>query len=97
MKRTNIYLDEAELEALRHLGQRQGRAVAEIVREAVDAYLAEHGVRRISEDEWAARLGTLLARRRKVAADGHWAPAAVEEDVARAVADVRRTRAARRR
>jgi predicted DNA-binding protein len=97
MKRTNIYLDEGELEALRLLGRRQGRAVAELVREAVDAYLEEHGVRRLGEDEWAARLGALLGRRRKLAAESGWQAAGLDRDVAQAVADVRRGRAARRR
>ena len=37
--RTNIYLDEAQLDALRQRGLARRRSVADQVREAVDAYL----------------------------------------------------------
>jgi hypothetical protein len=51
----------------------------------------------VGEDEWAARFGALLDRRRKLAAESGWAAATVEDDVAREVASLRRSRAARRR
>lgn len=92
MRRTNIYLADDQLAALRNLGGRRGVSVAELVREAVDAWLASQGVRTLTEDEWERRFGALLARRRK-AATGTSAEA-VERDVIRAVAEVRRARAA---
>ena len=96
MKRTNIYLDDDDLAALQMVGRRQGRPVAELVREAVDAWLEGQGVRRVSEDDWAARFGQLMGRRRRLAADGGWTAENVEHDVERAIAEVRRNRAARR-
>ncbi len=40
MRRTSLYLTEKQLERLQHRSQQEGLAVAEIVRRAVDAYLA---------------------------------------------------------
>ena len=69
--------------------------MAELVREAVDAWLASQGVRNLTEDGWERRFGSLLARRREAATT---TPAeVVERHVARAVSEVRRARAARGR
>ena len=38
MKKTSIYLDDADLERLRRLALREGRSQADIVREALAAY-----------------------------------------------------------
>ena len=92
MRRTNIYLDERELTALRQLGTRRGQPVAALVRQAIDAWLADQGVRVLSEDEWAARFGELLARRRPIATARGFGVAAVTADVDRAVAEVRAAR-----
>ena len=40
LTRTNIYLDEKQLERLRAKGERDHLPVSEIVRRAIDAYLA---------------------------------------------------------
>ncbi len=40
LTRTNIYLDEKQLERLRAKGERDKLPVSEIVRRAIDAYLA---------------------------------------------------------
>ena len=40
LTRTNIYLDEKQLERLRAKGERDNLPVSEIVRRAIDAYLA---------------------------------------------------------
>ena len=97
MERTNIYLDERELSGLRAVSRSTGRPVAALVREAVDAWLEAHGVTEIPEDEWSRRFGELLDRRGRLAAAERWDEEAVDADVARAVADVRSSRAARRR
>ncbi|TME03101.1 MAG: ribbon-helix-helix protein, CopG family [Chloroflexi bacterium] len=40
MKRTNVYLSEKQLERLRGRAEREGVAIAELVRRAIDAFLA---------------------------------------------------------
>jgi hypothetical protein len=40
MKRTNVYLSEKQLERLRIRAEREGVAIAELVRRAIDAFLA---------------------------------------------------------
>lgn len=94
MRRTNIYLADDQLAALRSLRERRGASVAELVREAVDTWLASQGVRTLTEDEWERRLGALLARRRGAKPAASTSVEAVERNVARAVAEVRRARAA---
>ena len=93
----NIYLADEQADALRRVGERRGRPVAELVREAVDAWLEANGVRAVDEDEWDRRFDALLARRRRIAEEGRFDPAEVERDVAEAVQAVRKARAARRR
>jgi hypothetical protein len=97
MERTNIYLDEREVAALRMLSRRTGRPVAALVREAVDAWLDARGVRVVAEDEWTRRFAELLGRRGRLAAAEGWSDEQVAPDIARAVAEVRRSRAAGRR
>ena len=97
MERTNIYLSERELASLRAVSRSTGRPVAALVREAVDAWLEQHGVSEVPEDEWSRRFGELMGRRGRLAAAERWDPDAVDADVLRAVAEVRSSRAARRR
>lgn len=97
MERTNIYLDERELAALRAVSRSTGRPVAALVREAVDAWLEQHGVTPVADDEWDRRFAALLGRRGRLAAAEGWDAEAVDADVRRAVAEVTSTRAARRR
>jgi hypothetical protein len=97
MKRTNIYLDERQLELLRVVGERRGEPVAALVREAIDLWLDEHGVRRVDDDEWGRRFDALLERRRKIAAGRSFSEEEVERDVMAAVREVRKARPARRR
>ena len=40
MKRTNVYLSDKQLERLRTRAKQEGVAIAELVRRAVDAFLA---------------------------------------------------------
>ncbi len=97
MQRTNIYLSEEQLDALRRLAERRGEPVAQLVREALDEWLASQNVRPIREDEWSRRFGDVLARRKKLANERGWTEEEVERDVTAAVREVRKARAARRR
>lgn len=97
MQRTNIYLDERQLAGLRGVAQRRGRPVAELVRDAVDAWLEAQGVAVVPEDEWQRRFDELLTRRRERDRTSRPKPEAVDRDVQAAVREVRRARAARRR
>lgn len=38
MKKTSVYLDEADIGKLRRLAEREGRSQAEIIREAIGVY-----------------------------------------------------------
>ena len=97
MRRTNIYLDDEQLASLRGLSERRGEPVATLVREAIDAWLAAQGVRRIPDDEWQRRFSELLQRRARIADEQGFSQEEVERDVMEAVREVRRARAARRR
>lgn len=96
MKRTNIYLSEEQLTTLQALGDQRGVPMSELVRQAIDEWLRSQGVRVLGDDEWARRFDALMARR-KVARSRSPSPATVDREVAAAVREVRRARAARRR
>jgi len=97
MERVNIYLDERQLSALRGLGERQGKPVAELVREAIDRWLEDQGVRTIAPNEWEQRFDALLEQRRTIAKEHDFPTDEVDRDVIAAVREVRKARAARRR
>jgi Arc/MetJ-type ribon-helix-helix transcriptional regulator len=42
MRRTQIYLSEAERQGLQALGQRSGRSQSDLIREAIDSFLERH-------------------------------------------------------
>lgn len=69
MQRTNIYLEDEQLRALKHLAAEERQSVADLVREAVDDYLS----RRMADDAlWRERLDALLTRvRQQIPADVH--------------------------
>jgi predicted DNA-binding protein len=96
MRRTNIYLDDEQLASLRGLSERRGEPVATLVREAIDAWLAAQGVRRIPDDEWQRRVSALLERRARVADERGFSQDEVERDAIEAVREVRKARTARR-
>ena len=96
MQRTNIYLEERQLASLRALAERRGESVAALVRDALDQWLAQQGVRTIDEREWERRFDSLLARRRKGAAELGLDEETVEREVMAAVREVRGARAAGR-
>ena len=48
MKRTTIFADEAMLSSLRQIAQREGLSIAEVIRQALDRFIAERqGERRL--------------------------------------------------
>jgi hypothetical protein len=96
MERTNIYLSRDQLASLRGMADSRGATVAALVREAVDEWLARNGVRAVDPDEWSRRFDALLTRRERAAESEGWAQEDVDRDVAQAVAEVRRARAASR-
>lgn len=105
MKRTNIYLDEEQARLLRHLAVEEGRSFTDLVREAVNAYLAQRrlastsrviGPRRsIPPDEWQARF-TAALRQIRAGAPADLDPDEIESEITVAREEVRRERAARR-
>ena len=97
MRRTNVYLDDRQLNLLRLLGETRDVPVAALIREAIDAWLASQGVREISEDEWERRFDALMERRAKIAEELELTEEQVERDVFEAIREVREARAARRR
>jgi Ribbon-helix-helix domain len=97
MRRTNIYLSDEQLAALRAVASERDVPIAALVRQAVDAWLESEGVRVLPEDEWQRRFDALLRRRDEVAAGLEVSEEDVEGDVMEAVREVRRARAARRR
>lgn len=96
MRRTNVYLDDRQLDLLRLLGERRGLPVAALVREAIDGYLESQGVRRLEDDEWKRRFDALVGERRRTAESLGLTEDQVEREVFEAIREVREARAARR-
>jgi predicted nucleotidyltransferase len=86
VQRTNIYLEEEQLRALKHLAAEERQSVADLVREAVDDYLAKHMA---DETLWQERFETLIERvRSRVPAK--IPPAEIGADISAARDGVRR-------
>lgn len=96
MKRTNIYLDQRQLDLLGRVAGEQGTSVAALVRAAVDAWLAARGVKAVPEGDWERRFRVLMGRRRAIARQRGFRQEDVDRDVMAAVREVRRARRARR-
>jgi hypothetical protein len=104
VKRTNIYLDEEQARLLRHLAVEEGRSFTDLVREALNAYLAQRGLestspvvgprRSIPVDEWRSRFAEALCRIRAHAPADLDADA-IESEITAARDEVRRERAGR--
>lgn len=92
MQRTNIYLDEDQLHALRLLAAEDRESVADLVRQAIDEYL----VKRYPDcRDWGERFDTLVARiQRRVPADV--TPEQIEADISAARQEVREAHRATR-
>ena len=88
LQRTNIYLDEEQIRALKYLAVEEDKSLADLVREAVDRLLAERGAART---DWPARLDALLQRMRQRLPQ-EVSPSEVESDITRASDEARRAR-----
>jgi predicted transcriptional regulator len=87
-----IELDEEQGRELERLAARQRRSVEELVRQAVDGYLAEQ---RRDWSDWGDRFDALVARiQARIPPDV--TPEEIEADITAARAEVRAARAARR-
>lgn len=87
MQRTNIYLRDEQLLALKLLAAEERRSVADLVRRAVDVYLAQ----RPGDAAWRAHLDELVARvQARVPSEA--TPDGVEADITAARAEVRQSR-----
>ena len=106
VKRTNIYLDEEQARLLRHLAIEEGRSFTDLVREALNAYLAKRGLsakspvsgprRSVPQDEWQSRFKDTLDRIRANTPTG-LAADDIEAEITAAREEVRCERAERRR
>jgi hypothetical protein len=105
VKRTNVYLDEEQARLLRHLAIEEGRSFTDLVREALNGYLAQRGLastsrvigprRTLASDEWRSRFADVLGQiRAKTPAD--LCSDAIEAEITTAREEVRHERAARR-
>ncbi|MCK6479721.1 MAG: ribbon-helix-helix protein, CopG family [Planctomycetes bacterium] len=92
MKRTNIYLSDRQLLLLGAAARSRGRSVADLVREAVEAWLVAAGAAPRDEEEWRRRFDGILERRREVSRALHLSREEVDREVAEAVREVRRAR-----
>ena len=97
MKRTNIYLEDAQLDLLGRVAEEQGTSVAFLVRSAVEQWLLRQKAKPIPDDEWRRRFDRLMARRRAIAKARGFKQEDVDRDVMKAVREVRRARRARGR
>ena len=105
MKRTNIYLDEEQARVLRHLAIEEGRSFTDVVREALNTYLAQRGLvatsrvtgplRSMPYEEWKSSFMDAVERMRAhIPPD--ITPDEIEAEITAAREEVRRERAARR-
>jgi hypothetical protein len=96
MRRTNIYLDERQLDVLNRLAESRDESVASLVREAIDTWLDQQGVESVSESEWEQRFRRLLDQRLIIRDQIAASDEEIDRDVIDAVRAVRQERAARR-
>ena len=97
MKRTNIYLDEAQSRLLRHIAIEEQRSFTDLVREALREYLVRRGVpdpslvagprRAIPDQEWREHFDELLERIRS--RSPAMSPEQIESEITAARQEVR--------
>jgi Ribbon-helix-helix protein, copG family len=92
VQRTNIYLDDDQVRALKHLAAEERKTVASLVRQAVDQYLAQHFR---DAPDWGQRFDALVARIQSRALP-HLTPAHIEADITAARQEVRLAHTRRR-
>jgi len=97
VRRTNIYLEDHQLDLLHRVARQRAEPVAALVREAIDEWLRGQGITPIDESEWEERLRRLLARRAQLRPTIPATDEDIEVDIAEAVRAVRRERASSRR
>jgi hypothetical protein len=95
MKRTNIYLEDDELRALKHIAIEEGMSFTELVRRALSVFTDSY--RKHGLPPWEERLDRLVAQVRERA--GRFPAEETEREITAASAEVRtgRRRASRRR
>lgn len=86
MQRTNIYLDEDQLRALKHLAVEEQQSVALLVRRAVDEFLSRQFAERT---DWGDRFDALVQRIRSRVPTGLTADV-IEMDITAARDEVRK-------
>ena len=106
MKQEPLSRDEEQTSRLDPPTGQDGRSRAEVLRKALDEYLARSDVSSgarvfgpagdIPDEEWRARFEEALWQLR-AGVDPDWSPEEIEADIAAAVEEVRKDRAARRR
>lgn len=92
MQRTNVYLEDRQLTALKAVAESRGESVAALIRGALDRWLAAQGVEVFDEGEWERRFDSLLERGRSRARLKGLTELDVERDVELAVREVRAAR-----
>ncbi len=92
MKRTNIYLEDRQLTALKAVAESRGESVAALIRGALDRWLVDQGVEVLEQGEWERRFDSLLSRRRSHSRKQGLAEPDVEHEVALAIQEVRAAR-----
>lgn len=106
MKRTNIYLDEAQARLLRHLAVEEGSSFTAVVRQAINEYLERNHLdvtalvrdplRPMPDPEWSAQMLTLLEKiRAQIPPDAD--ADEIEADITLAREEVRQIRRAQER
>lgn len=105
MPRTSVDLDEDQARPLRQVASKEGRPLADLVREALGGYLARRGLASgpfitdpdctIAADEWQSRFTEALERIRAKTPTG-LAPDDIESEITTAHEEVRRERLKRR-
>jgi hypothetical protein len=88
MKRTNVYLDEEELRALKHIAVEEGLSFTELVRRALSIFTEAY--RKKGLPPWEERIDSLIAQVRARA--GSFPAPETERDVSAASAEVRSAR-----
>jgi predicted transcriptional regulator len=84
-----VHLEDEQLRALEHLALEERQSVDELIRRAVDRYLAQ---RRRDTDDWGERFDRLVAQV-QVRMRSDVAPAEIEADIGAAREQVRSERA----